>query len=95
MDMTAHSQHVAGTSAQSTADTIDDLYRAHATGLVRFALMLVGDRGTAEDVVQEAFLSLYRGWSRLAVSHPDEPVNTVSSTAVRALTALAAKLKEQ
>ena len=52
MGMTAHSQHVAGTSAQSAADAIDDLYRAHATGLVRFALMLVGDRSTAEDVVQ-------------------------------------------
>ena len=42
MGMTAHSQHVAGTSAQSAADAIDDLYRAHAIGLVRFALMLVG-----------------------------------------------------
>ena len=34
-------------------------------GLVRFALMLVGDQTTAEDVVQEAFLGLYRGWDRL------------------------------
>ena len=42
MGMTAHSQYVAGTSAQSAADAIDDLYRAHAIGLVRFALMLVG-----------------------------------------------------
>jgi RNA polymerase sigma-70 factor (sigma-E family) len=49
----------------SAADAIDDLYRAHALGLVRFALMLVGDQGTAEDVVQEAFLGLYRGWHRV------------------------------
>jgi DNA-directed RNA polymerase specialized sigma24 family protein len=47
------------------ADVIDDLYRAHGLGLVRFALMLVGDQGTAEDVVQEAFLGLYRGWHRV------------------------------
>lgn len=77
MGMTGHGQQVAGTSEQSAAEAIDDLYRAHTTGLVRFALMLVGDRGTAEDVVQEAFVALYRGWSRLAVAHPDEPVNLV------------------
>jgi len=47
------------------ADVIDNLYRAHGLGLVRFALMLVGDQGTAEDVVQEAFLGLYRGWHRV------------------------------
>jgi len=32
---------------------------------VRFALMLVGDQATAEDVVQEAFLGLYRAWDRM------------------------------
>jgi RNA polymerase sigma-70 factor (sigma-E family) len=47
------------------ADAVDDLYRAHGLGLVRFALMLVGDQSTAEDVVQEAFLALYRGWHRV------------------------------
>jgi RNA polymerase sigma-70 factor (sigma-E family) len=44
---------------------VDDLFRVHAIGLVRFALMLVGDQATAEDVVQEAFLGLYRAWDRL------------------------------
>jgi RNA polymerase sigma-70 factor (sigma-E family) len=29
---------------------------------VRFALLLLGDQATAEDVVQEAFLGLYRSW---------------------------------
>jgi len=33
--------------------------------LVRTALLLVGDRSSAEDVVQEAFLGLYRSVSRL------------------------------
>lgn len=51
------------------ADAIDDLYRAHGLGLIRLALMLVGDQATAEDVVQEAFLGLYRSWSR--VDDPD------------------------
>jgi hypothetical protein len=45
-------------------EAVDDLFRRHADGLVRFALMLVGDQATAEDVVQEAFLGLYRAWDR-------------------------------
>ncbi|HEX6520861.1 MAG TPA: SigE family RNA polymerase sigma factor [Streptosporangiaceae bacterium] len=58
-----------GTRAQSYAsadDAIEDLYRAHALGLVRFALLLVGDKTTAEDVVQDAFLGLQQRWHRLA-----------------------------
>jgi RNA polymerase sigma-70 factor (sigma-E family) len=52
---------VAGAEGQVTA-----LYHAHATGLVRLAmLMLGGDQGAAEDVVQDAFLGLYRRWSAL------------------------------
>ena len=50
---------------QAARAAVDDLFRVHAIGLVRFALMLVGDQTTAEDVVQEAFLGLYRGWDRL------------------------------
>jgi RNA polymerase sigma-70 factor (sigma-E family) len=48
---------------------VDDLFRLHAVDLVRFALMLVGDQSTAEDVVQDAFLGLYRAWAR--VRDPD------------------------
>ncbi|HEY2640414.1 MAG TPA: SigE family RNA polymerase sigma factor [Streptosporangiaceae bacterium] len=51
--------------ARTAADAVDDLYRVHAVGLVRLALLLVGDRATAEDVVQDAFLGLYRGWQRI------------------------------
>ena len=47
------------------AEAIGDLYRVHAVGLVRFALLLVGDKATAEDVVQEAFLNLQRRWHGL------------------------------
>ena len=41
------------------------LYQAHAVGLIRLAIVMLGDRGAAEDVVQDAFLGLYRNWDRL------------------------------
>ncbi len=49
---------------------IGEIYRAYALNLDRLAVMLVGDKATAEDVVQEAFLGLYRGLHRL--SDPDK-----------------------
>jgi RNA polymerase sigma-70 factor (sigma-E family) len=52
--------------AESATSAVDDLYREHALALIRFALMLVGDQTTAEDVVQEAFFGLYRAWHRMA-----------------------------
>jgi RNA polymerase sigma-70 factor (sigma-E family) len=42
------------------------LYARHALGLTRLAFLVLGDRGAAEDVVQEAFCGLYRAWDRLA-----------------------------
>lgn len=51
---------------------VDELYRGHALRLTRTALLLVGDRPSAEDVVQEAFLGLFRGLGRL--SDPDRAV---------------------
>jgi RNA polymerase sigma factor (sigma-70 family) len=44
---------------------VTELYRRHWVGLVRTALVLVGDRPSAEDVVQEAFAGLYRAVPRL------------------------------
>jgi RNA polymerase sigma-70 factor (sigma-E family) len=41
------------------------LYQASAVGLIRLAYVMLGDRQSAEDVVQEAFCGLYRQWSRL------------------------------
>jgi len=41
---------------------VEELYREQAVGMIRLALMLTGDRATAEDVVQDAFLGLYRRW---------------------------------
>jgi RNA polymerase sigma-70 factor (sigma-E family) len=51
-------------SQQAATTEIDELYRTHGLGLVRFAVLLTGDQPTAEDVVQEAFLGLHRSWRR-------------------------------
>jgi RNA polymerase sigma-70 factor (sigma-E family) len=59
---TAVAQRVPATSEQLVAE----LYRAHALRLTRMALLLVGDQPSAEDVVQDAFLGLFRGLSRLS-----------------------------
>lgn len=40
--------------------TVTDLYHAHRLRMVRLAVLLVDDLGTAEDVVQDAFTALYR-----------------------------------
>jgi RNA polymerase sigma-70 factor (sigma-E family) len=48
------------------ADVVADLYLAHVLALVRTAMMLVGDKPTAEDVVQDAFIGLYRAVPRLS-----------------------------
>ncbi|MDP9863884.1 MULTISPECIES: SigE family RNA polymerase sigma factor [Streptosporangium] len=47
------------------AETISGLYAEHALGLTRLALVMIGDRESAEDVVQEAFLGLHRRFDRL------------------------------
>src|SRR5215472_14454468 len=52
-------------SRAETANDVDDLYRQQAVSMTRLALLLTGDRATAEDVVQDAFLGLCRRWPRL------------------------------
>jgi len=42
------------------------LYAEHALGLIRLAVIMLGDQAAAEDVVQDAFLGLYRRWDSLA-----------------------------
>ncbi len=48
------------------AEAVTALYRAHALGLIRLAVVMLGDRPAAEDVVQEAFCGLYRRWHHLS-----------------------------
>ena len=63
----------AGAEGQVTA-----LYQAHATGLVRLAMLMLGDQGAAEDVVQDAFLGLFRRWG--ALNDPERALAYVRSS---------------
>jgi RNA polymerase sigma-70 factor (sigma-E family) len=47
-------------------DAVAALYQEHAVGLIRLAVVMLGDTPTAEDIVQEAFLRLYQHWDHLA-----------------------------
>jgi len=57
---------------------VTELYAAHAVGLIRLGFVMLGDRAAAEDVVQDAFLGLYRHWDRL--SDPFTPLTYVRSS---------------
>ena len=50
-------------AAQVTA-----VYETHALGLLRLAVIMLGDQQAAEDVVQDAFLGLYRRWDKLVAA---------------------------
>jgi RNA polymerase sigma-70 factor (sigma-E family) len=54
-----------GPADPDTGDLVKDLYRAHAVMLIRMAKLLLRDQPSAEDAVQDAFLSLYRALPRL------------------------------
>ncbi len=54
-----------------TADeALEQLYAAHWRQLVRLSVLLVRDVGTAEEVVQDAFIAVHRRWGRRR--HPDK-----------------------
>lgn len=50
------------------AEAVTALYETHALGLVRLAVVMLGEsqQAAAEDVVQDAFFGLYRHWGGLA-----------------------------
>jgi RNA polymerase sigma-70 factor (sigma-E family) len=54
-----------GPADQAAEIAVGALYEASALGLIRLAYVMLGDRPSAEDVVQEAFCALYRRWDRL------------------------------
>jgi RNA polymerase sigma-70 factor (sigma-E family) len=47
------------------ATAVGSLYQETAVSLIRLAYVILSDQQAAEDVVQEAFCSLYRRWPRL------------------------------
>jgi RNA polymerase sigma-70 factor (sigma-E family) len=46
-------------------EQIAELFLKHYDGLCRLAVLLLGDRGGAEEVVQEAFLRTFSSWWRI------------------------------
>jgi RNA polymerase sigma-70 factor (sigma-E family) len=58
--------HGAGDADGDAVAGVTALYQAHAVGLVRLAIIMLGERTAAEDVVQDAFFGLYRHWDRLS-----------------------------
>ena len=49
----------------SADEALEQLYAAHWRALVRLSVLLVRDRGVAEEVVQDAFVAVHARWSRL------------------------------
>jgi RNA polymerase sigma-70 factor (sigma-E family) len=64
-----------------TADeALEQLYAAHWRQLVRLSMLLVRDLGTAEEVVQDAFVAVHGRWSRLR--DPDRALSYLRQTVV-------------
>jgi RNA polymerase sigma-70 factor (sigma-E family) len=62
----ASDEAIVDRDANSAESAITALYEAHAVGLIRLGVVMLGNRQAAEDVVQEAFCGLYRRWGQLA-----------------------------
>jgi RNA polymerase sigma-70 factor (sigma-E family) len=48
---------------------VEQLYAAHYRRLVRLSVLLVRDEGTAEEVVQDAFVAMHGRWHTLREPH--------------------------
>jgi len=59
--------------AEPPPDPVGALFRAHALGLVRTAVLLLGDQASAEDVVQDVFARLQRSPQRLRTASNPVP----------------------
>jgi RNA polymerase sigma-70 factor (sigma-E family) len=51
--------------------TFDEYVAARSPALLRLAYLLVGDRGLAEDLLQETFIRVYPRWSRILRQDPE------------------------
>ncbi len=60
----------------------DDFARGQLPRLVRYAVMLTGDRELAQDLVQDVMVKVQRQWRRVsAADHPDRYVHTMVTRA--------------
>ena len=67
-------------AAPRARQAVTALYQAHALGLIRLAVVMLGDKAAAEDVVREAFCGLYRRWNQL--SDTDKALSYVRSSVI-------------
>lgn len=65
-------------AAADPAGQVTTLYQAHGLGLLRLAVIMLGERQAAEDVVQDAFLGLFRRWG--ALNDPERALAYVRSS---------------
>jgi RNA polymerase sigma-70 factor (sigma-E family) len=65
-------------SSVEPAEAVTLLYQVHAVGMIRLAVVMLGDRAAAEDVVQDAFCALYRRFGSL--DQPDRALAYVRSS---------------
>ena len=65
--------------ATSKRTRYEDFVAAHGDDLVKLAYVVCGDRGRAEDAVQEALTRVYQRWSRLT-----DPLAYARRTAINA-----------
>jgi RNA polymerase sigma-70 factor (sigma-E family) len=63
--VTGTHKHAVDNPPHSGAPCIAEVFHAHHLELVRLATLLVGDRPTAEDVVQDVFTRLHARWDRV------------------------------
>ena len=56
---------VARTEPVGADAALSELHRSHYRRCLRLAAMLVDDPASAEDVVQEAFVNVYRSWDKV------------------------------
>src|ERR1700689_1306215 len=73
-----------------TSAAVSALYAEHALGLIRLAHIMLGSRSAAEDIVQDAFLGLFRRWHHLS-----DPAKALGYVRVSVLNGCRSHLRRQ
>jgi RNA polymerase sigma-70 factor (sigma-E family) len=64
-----YSECVAAEPSWDADEALTAVYTAHYTALVRLGALLLRDTGTAEEIVQDAFVAMHARWNRLRDPH--------------------------